>query len=311
GLHYLVAGRQTERNEWLDELENDDGWEEVVRPPSPHNPFQKKSRVEIKRQQKGDVVYILCRSEGREEKDRAIREKHEGKLVADLTKLQQRVAKGRLKNPEKIHQAIGRLKERYPRVARCALRHLDSEERHPSALRARQRVRLFVRGKRSRPRATGKLVFRGCDELAYADEFTMQKLSELAPDSVWMHQAAGDMYESQGHHELAIREYRKVLALDPGRTGVHFRLGRALLSLSQQSNSRRELQAEASQAFEQELQLDPTNANAAYELAEIHRKWGQLDKAHQFFEVALKHYPDFEEARTDLPFKRKRTLDLK
>ncbi|MGH9338152.1 MAG: IS1634 family transposase, partial [Acidobacteriota bacterium] len=118
GLHYLVAGRQTERNEWLDELENDDGWEEVVRPPSPHNPFQKKTRVEIKRQQKGDVVYILCRSEGREEKDRAIREKHEGKLVADLTKLQQRVAQGRLKNPEKIHQAIGRLKERYPRVAR-------------------------------------------------------------------------------------------------------------------------------------------------------------------------------------------------
>lgn len=108
GLHYLVAGLQAERNQGLDELENDDGWEEAVRTPSPRNPFQKKTRVEIKRRQKGDVVYLLCRSEGREEKDRAIREKHEGKLVADLTKLQQRVAKGRLKNPDKIHQAIGR-----------------------------------------------------------------------------------------------------------------------------------------------------------------------------------------------------------
>jgi transposase len=117
-LHYLVAGRQPERNQWLDELENDEGWEEVHRTPSPRNPFQKKTRVQIKRQQKGDVVYILCRSEGREEKDRAIREKQEAKLIADLTKLQQRVLKGRLKQEKKIQRSIGRLLERYPRVGR-------------------------------------------------------------------------------------------------------------------------------------------------------------------------------------------------
>jgi transposase len=118
GMHYLVAGLQPERNQWLDELENDDGWEQVHRTPSPRNPFQKKTRVEIKRRQKGDVVYILCRSEGREEKDRAIRQTQEAKLLADLHKLQQRVAKGRLKQESKIQQAIGRLLERYPRVVR-------------------------------------------------------------------------------------------------------------------------------------------------------------------------------------------------
>src|SRR5467141_1620280 len=118
GLHYLLAGLQPERNQWLDELEHDDGWEQVHRTPSPRNPFQKKSRVEIKRQQKDGVVYILCRSEGREEKDRAIRETQEAKLIADLNKLQQRVAKGRLKEENKIQRAIGRLQERYPRVAR-------------------------------------------------------------------------------------------------------------------------------------------------------------------------------------------------
>jgi transposase len=117
-LHYLVAGRQSERNQWLEELENDGGWEEVHRTPSPRNPFQKKTRVEIKRQHKGDIVYLLCRSEGREEKDRAIREKQETKLIADLNRLQQRIAKGRLKRENKIQQAIGRLLERYPRVAR-------------------------------------------------------------------------------------------------------------------------------------------------------------------------------------------------
>src|SRR5438045_4550735 len=117
-LNYLIAGRQSERNQWLEELEDDDGWEQVHRTPSPRNPFQKKTRVEIKRQQKGDIVYLLCRSEGREEKDRAIREKQETKLLADLHRLQQRVAKGRLKRENKIQRAIGRLLERYPRVAR-------------------------------------------------------------------------------------------------------------------------------------------------------------------------------------------------
>jgi len=128
GLHYMVAGLQSARNQWLDELENDDGWEDVVRIPSPRNPFQKKTRVQVKRQQKGDVIYILCRSDGREEKDRAIRKTHEAKLLKDLDRLQQRVAKGALKKHDKIHQAIGRLMERYPRVARYFDITYDSQQ---------------------------------------------------------------------------------------------------------------------------------------------------------------------------------------
>jgi transposase len=129
GQHYLVAGRQQERHPWLAELESDEGWEEIARTPSPQNPFQKKTRVEIKRQQKGEETYILCRSEGRKEKDRAIREKQETKLLADLTRLQQRVRKGKLKDDKKIHQAIGRLRERYPRVARYWAIEFDSAEK--------------------------------------------------------------------------------------------------------------------------------------------------------------------------------------
>ena len=126
GYHYLVAARQPERNQWLAELESAEGWEEIVRTPSPRNALQKKTRVEIKRQQKGEVVYILCRSEGREEKDRAIREKQEAKLLVDLAKLQQRVGKGQLKEEKKIQQGIGRLRERYPRVARYYTLDYDS-----------------------------------------------------------------------------------------------------------------------------------------------------------------------------------------
>jgi transposase len=118
GLHYLVAGRQSERNEWLDDFEKEADWEEVLRMPSPRNPFQKKSRVQIKRRQKGSEGYLLCLSEGREEKDRAIRVKQEERLIQDIERLKERVEKGHLKKTDKIHQAIGRLQERYPRVAR-------------------------------------------------------------------------------------------------------------------------------------------------------------------------------------------------
>jgi transposase len=123
GYHYLVATRQPERNAWLAEFEAEDHWEELIRTPSPRNPFQEKSAVRIQRQPKGNEVYILCISEGRQEKDRAIRELHEQRLKKDLEKLQARVEKGRLKEAKKIYQAIGRLQERYPRVARYY--HLD------------------------------------------------------------------------------------------------------------------------------------------------------------------------------------------
>jgi len=128
--HYIVAGRQPERNAWLAEFEQSDEWEEMVRVPSPRNPYQEKSRVRIQRRQQGDEVYILCLSEGREAKDRAIREKHEQRLKADLEKLKTRVAKGQLKKAEKIYQAMGRLQERYPRVARYYRMDYDAE--HPS-----------------------------------------------------------------------------------------------------------------------------------------------------------------------------------
>ena len=129
GHHYIVAGRQPERNQWLEELEREEDWEEVVRLPSPQNPFQKKSRVEVKRRQKGDEVYILCRSEGRRDKDRAIREAHEQKLIGDLVRLNKRIERGRLKKAEKVHQAIGRLKERYARVARYYRMEYDADHK--------------------------------------------------------------------------------------------------------------------------------------------------------------------------------------
>jgi transposase len=118
GHHYLVAARYPERGAHQAAFAAAADWTEVVRVSSPRNPGQKKPRVVVKRQRVGDEVHILCRSEARIDKDRAIRDKHEQRLLADLRKLQARVAHGRLREPAKIQEAIGRLKERYSRVAR-------------------------------------------------------------------------------------------------------------------------------------------------------------------------------------------------
>jgi transposase len=118
GHHYLVASRQSERQAWFDDLEDEQGWQELIREPSPRNPGQKKSRVWIKRGETTEHLYVLCRSEGRKAKDQAIRLKQEKRLLADLARLEKRIDAGRLKRTDKVHEAIGRIKERYPRVAR-------------------------------------------------------------------------------------------------------------------------------------------------------------------------------------------------
>jgi len=126
------------------------------------------------------------------------------------------------------------------------------------------------------------------------------KLAEVAPDSLWLHLAAGEANESQGRSDAAIQEYKEVLSLQPNRPGVHYRIGRALLARAKQSTDDAVSEAEALKEFERELQLDPTNANAAYEAGEIHRKSARFDKALDLFAQAVKHYPDFEDALVGL-----------
>jgi tetratricopeptide (TPR) repeat protein len=128
---------------------------------------------------------------------------------------------------------------------------------------------------------------------------TMQKLVQVAPASVWRHQAAAEAHESEGAYVPALAEYERVLALEPNRRGIHYRIGRTLLARSRDGTSPSDV-ADAAKEFEQELRLDPTNASAAYELGEINRKAAQLDQAQKYFDLALKNYPDFEEAHVGL-----------
>ena len=102
---------------------------EVVRRPSPRNPGQKKSSVRVKAHLSDGELLILCISHERVEKDRAIRAKQEGRFLKDVARLQARIENGRLKKEIKIGEAIGRLKERYPRVVRDHSLTFDAQTR--------------------------------------------------------------------------------------------------------------------------------------------------------------------------------------
>jgi tetratricopeptide (TPR) repeat protein len=133
--------------------------------------------------------------------------------------------------------------------------------------------------------------------LAYVQTMT---LSQVAPQSIWLHQAAGEANESEGAFDAAVHEYRQVLAMDPRRPGIHYRTGRALLARAKQPDADANALAEAAQEFEQELQIDPTNANAAYELGELQRKANRLDEAQRLFQLALTSDPEFQDALVGL-----------
>jgi tetratricopeptide (TPR) repeat protein len=128
---------------------------------------------------------------------------------------------------------------------------------------------------------------------------SVKRLAEVAPASVWKHQATAEAWESQGSYDLAISEYHQVLLLDPHRPGIHYRLGRALLARGAATNSQEDA-ASALKEFSNELELDPTNANAAYELAETYRNSGEMEEAEKYFRLALQYYPDFEQANLGL-----------
>jgi tetratricopeptide (TPR) repeat protein len=203
---------------------------------------------------------------------------------------------------------LGRYKEAAPGLEKCFHRAADPEIKRMCGLqlqraygglgRDRNAVDVALELNRLYPDDPEVLYHTGKVYGNYAF-LTMQKLAQVAPASVWRHQTLAEADESQGSYEAAITEYRQVLALDPRRPGIHYRLGRTLLARARETTSAEDL-ASAQREFEQELALDPLNGNAAYEMAEARRNGGQFEEAQKLFEQALNSHPDFEEAQLGL-----------
>jgi tetratricopeptide (TPR) repeat protein len=134
---------------------------------------------------------------------------------------------------------------------------------------------------------------------AYADlsHGASEQLMRDAPFSYHAHELAAENLEMQGKWDEAVGEYRKILVINSGLPGIHFRLGRALLS---KPNPTPEMIEEAKRNFELELKIDPQNAGAEGILGEIAAKAGDQAAAIDHYKRATTLDAGFAEAYVEL-----------
>lgn len=107
GAHYIVGTPKTMLRKFESEL-TETGWEEV------------EPGVEVKFAASPDdagEMFLLCRSQGRKEKERAILNRFITRLETGLAKLKEQAEKSRRPDRQKVERRIGRLLERNSRAA--------------------------------------------------------------------------------------------------------------------------------------------------------------------------------------------------
>jgi transposase len=106
GGQYLVGTPRSKLKQFEAELLKDDF--EKIRP-----------EVEVKQIPipGGEETYILCRTAGRKEKEKAIRSRFVAKIEKALRGLEKRIAEGKLKDRFKMERNLGRIQASHPQVA--------------------------------------------------------------------------------------------------------------------------------------------------------------------------------------------------
>jgi predicted Zn-dependent protease len=127
----------------------------------------------------------------------------------------------------------------------------------------------------------------------------MQKLHDKAPGSVWMLQAQADANESEKNYDAAIVALQHILAIEPRRPGIHYRMGRIYLSRYKDTRKPEDRDS-ARKEFAAELESNPGNGNATYELAQMAADDNDMESARAQFEAVVEHFPTFEQALVGL-----------
>ena len=109
---YIVASRTNEEMEFVEEFEH--GKFETIS----GRDDEKKSQVKVLLKEHNGLQYLLCKSEGRKKKEAAMRNSQEKKLEEELNNLANQVKKARDRDVSEVERKLGRLKERYSRVAK-------------------------------------------------------------------------------------------------------------------------------------------------------------------------------------------------
>lgn len=130
---------------------------------------------------------------------------------------------------------------------------------------------------------------------AYSDlsTRTAQDLGRYAPQSIAAHKLNAEALEMQGKWQPAQLEYEAIIQKDPNARGIHFLLGRLLLSRPDVGPDAPE---RAKQEFLKELKIDPGNAGAHYILGELARRDEKCEEAIPQFSEAIKFDSKFAEA---------------
>lgn len=120
-----------------------------------------------------------------------------------------------------------------------------------------------------------------------------QQLAMTAPNSIEGLKLDAESLEAQGKWDAAEKEYKQVLAKNPQLPGIHFLLGRLLLSKPDAGPAAGQ---DAKKEFQEELKIDPSNAGAEYVLGEMARQDSQWDEGIQHFSRATKLDAGFGDA---------------
>ena len=130
---------------------------------------------------------------------------------------------------------------------------------------------------------------------AYSDlsTRTAQDLGRTAPQSLAAHKLNAEALEMQGKWEPAQLEYEWMVQKEPNTPGIHFLLGRLLLSRPDAGPDALE---RAKQELLKEIQIDPNNAGAIYILGELDRRDQKWDEAISRYTQAAKLDPNLGEA---------------
>jgi tetratricopeptide (TPR) repeat protein len=136
---------------------------------------------------------------------------------------------------------------------------------------------------------------------AYSDlsTRTAQDLGRTAPQSMAAHKLNAEALEMQGKWEPAQLEYEEMIKKEPNARGIHFLLGRLLLSRPDAGPDAAE---RAKQEFLKEIEIDPSNAGAIYILGELARRDQKWDEAISRYTQALKVDPNLAEAYLGLGY---------
>jgi predicted Zn-dependent protease len=111
---------------------------------------------------------------------------------------------------------------------------------------------------------------------------TAQRLLETAAASAEAQVLVAEAFQAQGRWEEATAKYRKILEEYPNQPGIHYQLGRLILSKPLTPSAAEEAKKE----FEAELKINPTSPAAEFMLGDLAWRAHKLDEAIEHFSRA-------------------------